>query len=176
MVKVIQDLQSLCIRIAWCRIYATIWRMGQYLESIRKVNALSKWKYDTLRVKRLPQNGFTFFRFRALSNSIPLSGIVSTPPFPILLLKTSFKLAPIDFSCTGWAEKMITTAVLSTRWPRPFFGERNAYSSFNFKVTQKSLNMGRFDNYTFYSSKLKFFQKNGKFYWKSKRASPFLYE
>ena len=127
MVKVIQDLQSLCIRIAWCRIYATIWRMGQYLESIRKVNALSKWKYDTLRVIRLPQNGFTFFRFRALSNSIPLSGIVSTPPFPILLLKTSFKLAPIDFSCTGWAEKMITTAVLSTRWPRPFFGERNVY-------------------------------------------------
>ena len=41
---------------------------------------------------------------------------------------------------------------LSTGWPRPFFSERNAYIFFNFEVTQKSLNMGRFDNYTFYLS------------------------
>ena len=34
--------------------------------------------------------------------------------------------------------------------PRPFFPERNAYISFNFEVTQKSLNMGRFENYTFH--------------------------
>ena len=40
-----------------------------------------------------------------------------------------------------------------TGWPRPFFSERNAYISFNFEVTQKSLNMGRFENYTFYLSK-----------------------
>ena len=39
-----------------------------------------------------------------------------------------------------------------TGWPRPFFPERNAYICFNFEVTQKSLNMGRFDNYTFYLS------------------------
>ena len=38
----------------------------------------------------------------------------------------------------------------TTGWPRPFFGERNAYISFNFEVTQKSLNMGRFENYTFH--------------------------
>ena len=37
-----------------------------------------------------------------------------------------------------------------TEWPRPFFSERNAYIFFNFEVTQKSLNMGRFENYTFY--------------------------
>ena len=41
-----------------------------------------------------------------------------------------------------------------TGWPRPFLCERNAYISFNFEVTQKSLNMGRFENYTFYLSKI----------------------
>ena len=40
-----------------------------------------------------------------------------------------------------------------TGWPRPFFSETSAYISFNFEVTQNSLNMGRFENYTFYLRK-----------------------
>ena len=39
---------------------------------------------------------------------------------------------------------------IHTGWPRPFFPERNAYISFNFEVTQTSLNIGRFEKYTFY--------------------------
>ena len=34
-----------------------------------------------------------------------------------------------------------------------FTKEMLTYISFNFEVTQKSLNMGRFDNYTFYLNK-----------------------
>ena len=45
------------------------------------------------------------------------------------------------------------------RVTKTIFSERNAYISFNFEVTQKSLNMGRFDNYTFYLSKLIFFSE-----------------
>ena len=52
------------------------------------------------------------------------------------------------FNFPNCTRKLSTT----TGWPRPFFPERNAYICFNFEVTQKSLNMGRFDNYTFYLS------------------------
>ena len=49
--------------------------------------------------------------------------------------------------------KKLCNGDVSTGWPRPFFPERNAYISFNFEVTQKSLKIGRFENYTFHLNK-----------------------
>ena len=57
-------------------------------------------------------------------------------------------------SFTSWINfnnyHFYTKALLYTGWPRPFFAERNACISFSFEVIQKSLNIERFENYTWY--------------------------